>query len=251
MHFMHDDSEGSINKMWKPALILLSFFLLVACDRGHGQTNWGEKKISHGSVNLPTEIEVKKLVGDAKFDFPGEYEKSIPISDRILDGFEVGPAWLKTEDGASILWGFKFQEGSLESIMVIDADGKLVLAGVVDNIVRLIDGPSSVVSSIAQYQDKLKSVHSEPASVTLFVSEKSELIKYLPLVKRWIQADFLGMNVSCEQDLYKPACALLPDVDVPISAYVRGEEKRGDGVMKELSVPDLLPSEIPFEKFKQ
>lgn len=86
-------------------------------------------------MKVPEEADVAALVGQATFDFPDDGDRGpARVSERILDGFQAGPAHLRLDDGSVIHWGFKHEEANLQSIAVHDAQGHLRLLGAVSNL---------------------------------------------------------------------------------------------------------------------
>lgn len=198
----------------------------------------------------PNEDELKRLVGNAtvgSLALRGGYDPTAPVSDRILDGFEAAPTALTTTDGQVITWGFKYKEANFQSVVIADAAGRLELAAAVTDVVRLTDWSRGAdkITSIVAYQEAVKRLNSQP-HVALFARDQAALEASSPLFMRWMQANLLGFNTSCAK--HAVACALMPDIDVPIDAYIASG--RGAAPVK-MAVPDLPAAPIPLDAFTQ
>lgn len=240
---------------------IASLILFTACSGGSGQTEAGvikDEKTSSASkapINYPREEDVRALVGDTKYDFPSDSQGVVSILERVLDGFQAAAPSLTGDDGYKIMWGFKYKEASLESVAILDKSGHLLLIGAVTNVVPLVHGRSNVVSSVREYQDKIKAVVKDPSDVTLFVDPSADLSKTISLFKRWLQADLMGFNAGCNDEHYRSACALLPYIEIPITVFKLNKIKSGsaDGSyeLQQVDLPDVSESDIPLEKFSQ
>lgn len=196
----------------------------------------------------PDDKAVDVLVGEAKFEFVGDYDTS--VSDRIMDGFQAAPRSLRADEDTTIYWGFKYQEATIESIAIADATGRIRLVGAVSNIVSLTRY-SGLISTDEEYQKEIKAAMVNPASLILFVGDDRDLASYLPLVKRWLQADLLGMNVDCDSEKTMAACKFAEDIQVSVTAYQIAGSGKEANQLHMLSVPSLPAASVPIKWFKQ
>ena len=209
---------------------------------------WGCMAAPQGvqSSNVPDDTAIEAFTGDVALAFPGEDKDAVPVSDRILDGFQAGPTHLALADGDVIYWGFKFQEANLQSVAIYDAKGHPRLLAAVDNIVRVVGG-SAPLGTMEQYQHALKDSGVTPA-VSVFVREPGDLVTYLPYLKRWLQADLLGFNVHCDKPGMADACKLANQIAVPIQAYALMPKS---GAPHMLQVPKTAAASVPLGSFVQ
>ena len=161
--------------------VMVAALLLAAlppCGYGEGVSAPVDSSITAGATvaagNIPDEADIVGLAGQATFKFPGDDDPT-PISDRILDGFQAAPTSLKVDGGTTILWGFKFQEATSESIAVYDPAGHLRLLGAIDNVVRLTGRSGSPVTTLQQYRGKIDRAGTDPAIAILFAGNQHDL----------------------------------------------------------------------------
>lgn len=88
----------------------------------------------------------------------------------------------------------------------------------------------------------------DAASVTLFVGDAADLVQYLPVVKRWLQADLLGFNADCDDAALVQACELATRIEPTLTAYVTNTSAAAAAA---ISVPDLAAAPIPIDQFTQ
>lgn len=193
---------------------------------------------------VPDESAIKALVGDVSLGtvVPGADEA---ISDRILDGFQAAPSGLQVEGGPSIAWGFKFQQGNRQSAVVYDASGHVLLAAIVNDIVRVDDGIGPAVTSQAAYRKRVKDAGVAP-QVMVFAASRDALDLGYPLFRRWLQANLLGFNIDCARKA--AACAFAEKLSVPVQAFVAAPG--GKGLVK-VATPSSAPAAIPLGRFVQ
>ena len=105
----------------RAAVAALLLVILPSCGYGEGVPAPVDSSVTAGAMvaaeNFPDEADVVELVGQATFKFPGD-DVLTPISGRILDGFQAAPTSLKVDGVSTILWGFKFQEATRESMAI-------------------------------------------------------------------------------------------------------------------------------------
>ncbi len=207
--------------------------------------------VGETTSDAPDDKAVDALVGDVKFKFVRDYyDTSMPISDRIMDGFQAAPRSLRVDEGTTIYWGFKYQEATIASIAIADATGRIRLVGAVSNIVSLARH-SGLISTDEEYQKKIKAAMVNPASLILFVGDDRDLASYLPLVKRWLQADLLGMNVDCDSEKKMAACKFAEDIQISITAYQVADSGKEAHQLHTLSIPSLPTASTPIKWFTQ
>jgi hypothetical protein len=196
---------------------------------------------------------IKVFIGTAKAHFPAEGGPSAAsIYDRTMAGFELGPQRLVLNSGIAIYWGEKYQEGNLQSVMIVDTRGRVRLVAVVDNIVRIARAGEPLFSSMGQYRREVKRREDYGSSnsqfVSVFVRNAQDLGFYLPYLMRWVQADLLGFNVQCdESQKMTHVCAMAGHITVPVQAYVINA--RGSDV-RSLPVAKVASASVPLESFK-
>lgn len=199
-------------------------------------------------MKVPEEADVAALVGQATFDFPGDGHRApVRVSDRILDGFQAGPAHLRLDDGSVIHWGFKHEEANLQSIAVHDAQGHLRLLGAVSNLGQLNNNPATPIATIGQYEQYRRAAMLEQASVTLFVADAADLDRFLPVVKRWLQADMMGLNADCNDAQLRKACELAAKIEPGVVAYVSNGNA---ATLTQASLPNVPAAAVPLERFE-
>jgi len=211
---------------------------------------------ANGSASLGGDVPDDKMVsifaGKSTLEFDREYGGKASIFNRVMDGFEAAPSYLSLSDGKKIYWGFKYQEASIQSIVLTDADNRIRLIGAVTDITDLEDAESRrFITSQQEYQRKIKNIVAEPASVKLFVRDEHDLVVYFPLVKRWLEADLLGFNVDCDTPKLAEACRFSQEIEIPIVAYQIIDSGKGADQLRELSLPNLPAASIPIKYFKQ
>lgn len=203
---------------------------------------------SVGPGEAPDEDALKKLVGSATqvatvqlANYP-----ELPLSDRILQGFEAGYRALTTEDGQVINWGFKHEEANLQSVAISDSAGNLVMVAAVDDVLDLVSARGEDrFSSVADYQQAVKKSGTEP-HVALLARDQAALEAAYPLFRSWMNANLLGFNTSCAK--HAAACKLMPDIEMRIEAYV---SSGADAAPVKAAVPQVAAAPIPPEAFRQ
>lgn len=199
------------------------------------------------TAKLPDEGAIKALVSDASLGTvaPDAEDAEDVISDRILDGFQAAPSGLKVEGGPSITWGFKFQQSNQQSAVVYDAYGHLLLAAIVNDIVRVDDGIGPAVTSQEAYRKRVKDAGVTPR-VMVFAASRDALDRGYSLFRRWLQADLLGFNIDCAKKA--AACAFAEKLSVPVQAFVAAPGGKGPA---KVATPAGSPAAIPLGRFIQ
>lgn len=202
------------------------------------------------SSSGPDDAMIGAFAGDVSMVFPGDDSPSaVLVSDRILDGLQAGPGRLVAADGTVIYWGFKFQEGNLQSVVIRDSKGRPRLLAVVNNVVRVADGDTTTIGTVEQYQAELRSTGGGYLpGVSVFVRNANDLATYLPYLKSWLQADLLGFNATCDKAAMTAACTLAARIVIPIRAYALVPKQAAPHA---LPVPVVAKANIPLESFVQ
>lgn len=230
----------------------LSMALLAGClysaDSVAGSGVSASTGVSVESVlpNSPDQAAVEAFTRHAEFEFADYGEGKARVSDRILDGFEAGPTLLVTAEGSSIRWGFKYQEGSIESVVIGDKSGQLKLLAAVDGMSRLTSLSSSPINTMSDYEQRQKRSGMFP-SVTVFVHDDGDLKASTPLLKRWLQANLMGFNTDCSKPDLAGACKLAEQIVISTTAYVI----TGHGNLRSVSVPDVKAASVSLKLFVQ
>jgi hypothetical protein len=233
--------------LWVGAMLLA--LMLPACGAAHTDAKAGSAEPSQAVQSLPAtpgEVDVENLLGKVTMTLPDDDGYS-RVSGRILDGFEAAASPLRLDSGDVIYWGFKYQEGSAESVAIYDAQHHLRLVAAVDGITRLTVLGKPHLESVADYQQAVHESGVEP-SVFVFVRDEADLKQYLPLFDRWLQADLLGFNMDCTQAGMARVCALATQIRIPVHAYA---VENGGGKVRQLVVPVVKPSTTPIKLFEQ
>lgn len=196
---------------------------------------------------VPDEQQLQELVGGATVKALGitGYEPTASVFDRILDGFEAASRVMATEDGQTIVWGFKYKEANLQSVVIADASGQLQLAAIVTDVHSLTRDGTNAITTEAAYWSAVEHLALHP-DVVLFVRDQAALNTAYPLFKRWMDANLLGFNRSCQAQA--AACALLPNIRIPTRAYL---PLKNGGALTKVVIPTLPAIQIPLEKFTQ
>lgn len=201
------------------------------------------------SDRVPNDSAVAAFAGDTVL--PGdESDTREVLSDRILDGFEAAPQRLPLDGGAAIYWGQQYREGNLQSVVITDEKGDIRLMAAVDDVLEIARGNEPSVSSLQQYQALVKKeLGGDVPLASVFVRRPGDLDTYLPLLKRWLQADLLGFNVKCGKGpRMTQACALATKVQIRIEAYLICDDPPRT---RALAVPEAAASTaIPLEAFR-
>lgn len=202
---------------------------------------------SVGRGDAPDEDALKQLIGSATQNSTVQLANDPDelLSSRILDGFEAAPRVLTTEAGQAITWGFKYKEASLQSVVIADASGQLQLVAAVTDVLSLSNGGTNAITTEAAYSAMVKQLALHP-DVVLFARDQAALNAAYPLFKRWMEANLLGFNSSCQAQA--AACALLPNIRIPTRVYLASGK---DGTPIKVAVPTLPAAQIPPEKFTQ
>lgn len=203
---------------------------------------------SVGPGEAPDEDALKELVGSATQGATVQlsYYPELPLSDRILQGFEAGYRALTTEDGQVINWGFKHEEANLQSVAISDGAGHLAMVAAVDDVKGLLTARGTDrFSSVADYQQAVKKSGTEP-HVVLLARDQAALEKAYPLFKSWMRANLLGFNTSCAK--HAAACALMSGIEVRTDAYISSGP---DAAPVKAALPQLAAAPIPPEAFRQ
>lgn len=240
----------------KRASLIGSFLLAVVLVSGDGEAHQQEVvRQSTESIQIralkseaaPNEEAIEQLVGGATVGSSAQRVSypQMPISDRIFAGLEAAARVLTAADGHTITWGFKYREANLQSVVIADKTGRLELAAVVDDILSLTDGKSDKYASVAEYEKRVKRYGLQPR-VIVFARDQASLAAAYPMLKRWMQANLLGFNTSCEK--HAVACKLMPDINPPTDVYLASD---GGGPPVKTAVPDLPAAPIPLEAFVQ
>ncbi|RAP58165.1 hypothetical protein BTJ49_04060 [Oleiagrimonas sp. MCCC 1A03011] len=176
---------------------------------------------------------------------PDAENADVAIADRVLDGFEAGTSGLATHDGRFVTWGFKFGEGNQQSVAVYDSDGRMMLAVIVSNVVRLDDGVTPAIRSMKVYRERIRRAGARP-HVLVFAPNRAKLEAAFPLFARWLQADLLGFNADCTRT--REVCALAARVRIPVRAFIAWG---GDALPRRTTVPSIPAAPIPLADFVQ
>lgn len=188
---------------------------------------------------------IEAFIGSAKVKFPAMGEDPVSVSDRILG--TVGDRQLVLANGVLIVWGDKYQEPYFQSVIIYDPAGRPRLLAAADYTVRIARGTEIRATTMDQYQRMVKKRDKEVSPlVTVFVRDKRDLDAYLPYLKRWQQANLLGMDdVNCTEPGMPEACRLACQIKLPIQAYLLN----GKRVQQALAVPNVKAANIPLEAF--
>lgn len=233
-------------------LTLASIFGAVCAAHAAGHSHDKQQVSSATHVvagQAPDEDAVKALVGDVTVGVftPLAAYADTTVSNRILDGFEAGPRGLATKSGLTITWGFKFQNGTLQSVAIHDASRRLILVAIVDDIAHLADSGTKPVTSMAAYRKLIgPGSQDSPPHAVVFARTRSDLHTAYPLFRRWLQADLTGFNADCRK---KPrVCQLAIRIQVPIRTYVA---VGSDRTPRPVTAPAGAAASIPLEAFTQ
>ena len=230
----------------------LPFFVLAAClcpapgvagSHAAGSTYAAAATLASA---VPDQDMVEAFTREAMWHFPNDGEGRTRVADRILIGFEAAPTRLVTPDGSSLRWGFKYQEGSIESVVIANSTGELKLLAAVDGMTRLRRRSTPPIDTMARYEQQQKRSGMEP-KVTVFVHDPNDLVAYLPLLKRWLQADLLGFNADCGKADLTGACHLAGQVVIPARFFIIDP----DGGLHGVEAPDVTASPVPLKSFVQ
>lgn len=192
---------------------------------------------------------IENFTGKSRVALPGynNLKQIESVSDRILfGGYLVDLRRLEASNGITIDWGFKYQEGNLESVIFYDQTGRPRLLAAVDDIPWCNGSHCQPFDSMSAYEQNVKQTGRSP-SISIFVREKRDLNTYLPYLMRWLQANLLGFNVDCKVPRMTEACKADPQIaetKIPIAAYLLPS-------MRPLGVPKVTAAEIPLEAFTQ
>lgn len=190
---------------------------------------------------------IEAFIGDAKMAFPEEYEpQAVPVSGRIFSGLQAAKNRLALSDGTTIDWGFKYQEPYLQSAIIYDQTGRprlLAAVAFTSGVIARGDTPKAVTPE--QYKLAINK-KSGKTIVTVFVRDKRDLETYLPYLKRWLQADLLGMNVDCTQPGMAQACRFASEVEVPTRAHLLANKRKP----LPLPIPRVKAANIPLAAFR-
>ncbi len=195
---------------------------------------------------VPDQGVVEAFTRKAQMEFSDYGEGRALVSDRILDGFQAAPSRLSVTDGSSISWGFKNQEANLQSVVIGDKSGQLKLVAAVDGVVRLARTSGAPIADLAQYEQAVERSGAKP-SVMVFVNSEDELETYLPLLKRWLQANLMGFNADCERPALTSACELVEHIVLPTTVYIIA----ADGSLHRINVPAGQAAALPLRSFIQ
>ncbi|MBB6184548.1 hypothetical protein [Oleiagrimonas soli] len=232
--------------LWLGLLMAATWTLSSGCS---AQPNPSDTAVQAHAVTgkVPDESAIKALVDDANVGAvaPDADDADDAISDRILDGFQAAPSGLQIEDGPSIAWGFKFQQGNQQSAVVYDASGHVLLAAIVNDIVRVDDGIGPAVTSQEAYGKRVKDAGVDP-QVMVFAASRDALDRGYPLFRRWLQADLLGFNIDCAKKA--AACAFAEKLSVPVQAFVAGPSGKGPA---KVATPSGAAAAVPLGRFVQ
>ena len=214
--------------------------------------------VAAGSVPAPKSVSldvekfndkaIEAFTGGAKMAFPADegQTQAVSVFDRILfEGLLVALKRLEVSNGITIDWGFKHQETYLNSVIVYDRNGRprLLAAGArTGSILGRFNKPSAITPE--KYQ---RAINDRGTMVTVFVRDKRDLETYLPYLKRWLQADLLGMNVDCTQPGMAQACRFAGEVEVPTRAYLLANKRKP----LPIPVPRVKAANIPLAAFTQ
>jgi hypothetical protein len=229
-----------------PIVLLGACLYSTGCTAGSGVSASTTAPAKAVLSDVPDQDAVEAFTRKAELNFPNYGEGKMPVSDRILDGFEAAPAQLALTDGSSIRWGFKNQEANLQSVVINDRSRQLALLAAVDGVTRLTSRSGSPIGEMANYEKAVKRSGMDP-SVTIFVHDKDALKAYLPLLKRWLQADLMGFNADCSKPNLAGACKLAEQIAISTTVYVIA----ADGNLRSVKVPDGKASSVPLKSFVQ
>lgn len=234
---------------------LIPIVLLGVCLHSTGcaanpvDTEAGSLTVTVVSADAFDDKAVKALTDGAKMEFTDNGEQGkVLISDRIFDGFQAGPWQVVIANGSALRWGFKYGEANIESVAIDDKRGHLKLLAAVGNVSRLtsVFGDQSPVESMTQYEGIVKRSGLEPVA-NVFVRDEADLKTYLPLLKRWLQADLMGLIGDCSKAELADACKLAEQIAIPTKAYLIAPE----GSLHSIMVPDVKAASVPIKPFVQ
>lgn len=234
------------------ASLLLTLTLTVSMvSAAHAVSNPEQAAVATHAIvgHAPDEDAVKALVGNVTVGVftPAAAHANSTVSDRILGGFEAGSSGLAIKGGLTIEWGFKFQQGSLQSVAIHDASGRLVLVAIVDDIAHLSGTGVQPVTSIAAYRQLIGPGGQDARPHALvFMRSRSDLATAYPLFKRWLQADLIGFNADCRKT--PGVCKLATRIHVPTTTYVAIGSGR---TPRPVTAPAAAAASIPLQAFTQ
>lgn len=229
-----------------PVVLLATGLYAIGCFAWTAAAAPNGASITTVFSKVPEQSAVEAFTHHAEWSFPDYGKGKSLVSDRILDGFQAGPTLLVTADGSAIRWGFKYQEGSFESVVIGAKSGELKLLAAVDGITRLTNLSSSPINTMAEYEQRQKRSETEPA-VTIFIHDESALKTYLPLFKRWLQANLMGFNTDCSKLELAAACKLAGQIAIPARIFVIA----ADGSLHGIPSPAVPASTVPLKSFVQ
>lgn len=237
-------------------LVLLVSVTAFACTAKEGSAVAApdSSKINKASVQQhplsrrPDSKKIEAFLGSLRVDLPFDLkDKEIIVEDRIFKGFQAGPSMLRLDNNITIYWGFAAHQGLLQSVAVFDVSGALQLVAAVNDVASLTLYGEPNIESQSEYDKEIAKESLHPG-VSVFVRNEGALKKFLPVLKRWQQANILGFNVDCDKHEMKRTCDLAKQIHVPIHAYVVDAD---GGKIHEIKVPQVSVSAIPLESFQQ
>lgn len=227
-------------------VLLASCLYSAGCTAGAGVSTSAVAPVKSVLSDVPDQDKVEAFTRKAELKFADYQEGNVPVSDRILDGFEAAPSQLALSDGSSIRWGFKNEEANLQSVVISDASGQLKLLAAVDGITRLTRRSAAPIDEMAGYDKAAKRSGMDP-SVVVFVHDEGDLAASLPLLKRWLQADLMGFNADCARPDMVSACRLAEQIAISTKVYVIA----ADGKLRSINTPDAKAASLPLKSFVQ
>ena len=134
----------------------------------------------------------------------------------------------------------------MQSVVISNASGNLKLLAAVDGVTRLTLRSGGAIGDMAEYRQAVDNSGLE-STVIAFVHDEADLKNYLPLLKRWMQANLLGFNADCTKPELAQACKLAEQIVVSTTAYVISD----DGSLRRVNVPDVKVAAVPLSAFVQ
>lgn len=229
-----------------PLALLAACLYSAGCTAGSDISAPSGSPVKAGLPDVPDQNAVEAFTRKAELNFPDYSEGKVPVSDRILDGFEAAPSQLAMTDGSSIRWGFKNQEANLQSVVINDKSGQITLLAAVDGMTRLTRRSGLPIGEMAQYEQAVKRSGMNP-SVIVFVHDEDNLNAYLPLLRRWLQADLMGFNADCSKPDLADACKLAEQIAIAKTVYVIA----ADGNLRSIRAPDGKAASVSLNAFLQ
>lgn len=232
-------------------LTIISAILSFGCSANggalrsstHAQTAASKSASYSVDTATPDYDDVAGLVGDAKIALHDDSD-AINIGHRIMDGFEAGPHHVAFKNGLSVYSGFKYGEGTVQSVAVYDKHGRIKLTAIVNQVGRLSEyTPRTRIQS--QYMESMNKRHLKP-DVFIFTRTEQDLKAFLPIYLRWQQANIIGRRISCKKSKYENRCQEIRNIKIPTKAFIVDTKTNNT---QEINIPDVDPTDMPLDAF--